>query len=160
MYVFKPQPKKFQTSGKPRLQFIVEELDSFDEDPYAIAAGTYTEVEGEIEAGYSTTIWGKITSYYRDEQKAKINELRVSLKINSSPVRHQLERGLIGGGIFESEEFVEIEINVEPWCVKDIVEELRRDKKRGFRIDGYGIDNKIFRVAYFLLFTPNQGRGA
>jgi len=156
MSLFKSQPKHFNTAGKDKLQIIIDEIVDFDEEPYAIAAGSYTEGDGEVEAGYSVTISGQTTKYWRNEEKVKIEQLRVSVKINSSPVRHRLEQGVIGGGVFESKEYLEVELNVEPRCVKDIIDELRRDKKRGIRIDGYAVSEKVFRVAYFLLFASKH----
>jgi hypothetical protein len=154
--LFKQRPKRFITPGKDKLQIIIDEISDFDEEPYAIAAGSYTEGDGEIEAGYSVTITGQTTKYWCNDEKVKAKVLRVSIKVNSSPVRHRLEQGVIGGGVFESEEYLEVELNVEPRCVKDIVEELRRDKKRGIRIDGYAISAKVLRVAYFLLFPSKR----
>ena len=50
MSLFKSQPKYFITSGKDKLQIIIDEITDFDEEPYAIAAGSYTAGDGEIEA--------------------------------------------------------------------------------------------------------------
>lgn len=150
-----PRRKAFQTVGKDKIQIIVDEITSYDEESYAIAAGPYTEGFEGVDAGYSTTIWGQAKSYHRNERRVK-QELRLSVKINPSCTRLRADHGIIGGGVFESGEYVEIEINVEPWCVKDIVEELRRSRRRGIRIDGYAISDKVFRVSYFLLFPPKD----
>ena len=106
----------------------------------------------EIEAGYEITISGATNGYYRNEERIKVENLHISLTVNSSPIRHGGEKGIIGGAVFESPKYLEVELNVEPRCVKDIVEELRREPKKGFRIDGYAISQKVFRVVYFLLF--------
>lgn len=151
--------KTFQTAGKDKIELIVDSITSYDEDGYVIAAGAYTLGDGEIEAGYSTTLWGQTTSYHRNGEKIKVKELRISVAINSSPVRLTAERGIIGGGVFESDEYLSIELNVDPSNVRDIVTELRIDKKRGIRVDGYAISDKVFRVSYFRLFTP-QGHVA
>lgn len=156
MSLFKSQPKRFITSGKDKIQIIIDEIIDFDEESYSIAAGSYAEGDGEVEAGYSVRISGQTTKYWRNEEKVKTQGLTVSVKIKSSPVRHRQEQGVIGGGVFESEEYLEIELNIEPRCVKDIVEELRRDKTRGIRIDGYAVSAKVFRVAYFLLFPSKR----
>ncbi len=148
--IFKSQPKYFDTTGKDALQIVIEEIDSFDEEPYTIAAGSYGD-----EAGYSVTIWGVTNRYWRNEDIVR-KELRLSIKIFSDSGRHQLERGVIGGAVFGSNEYLEVGLNVEPRCVKDIVEELRRDKKRSIRIDGYAINDKTLRIAYFLLFPSGK----
>lgn len=154
MPLLTPKRKTFQIDGKDKLQFIVDEITGYDEEPYAIASVPYVEGGGEVQAGYSTTIWARTTSYHRNEKKVKVKELRISVAVSSKPARLTAEHGVIGGGVFESDEYLEVEINVEPWCVKDIVEELRRDKRRGMRIDGYAVSHKAFSVAYFLLFPP------
>ena len=148
--------KTFQTAGKDKIELIVDSITSYDEEGYAIAAGAYMLGDGEIEAGYSTTIWAQTTSYHRDGKKVKVKELRISVAINSSPVRLTAEHGIIGGAVFESDEYLRIELNVDPSNVRDIVYELRRDKRQGIRIDGYAISDRVFRVSYFRLFAPQN----
>ena len=155
--MFSSQRKRFQTSGKDKIQIIVDSITEYEEDPYEIAAGAYSGGgDEEIKAGYSLTIYGRTKKYWRNEERVKIDTLEVSLKINSSPARHHAEQGIIGGGRFEREGYVEVELNIEPWCVKDLINELRRDRRREFRIDGYALSEKVFRVAYFTLSTPQK----
>jgi hypothetical protein len=146
--------KSFLTAGKEKIELTVDLITSYDEEGYVIAAGGYTLGNGEIEAGYSTTLWATTTSYHRGGKKIKVKDLRISVAINSSPVRLTAEHGIIGGGVFESDEYLNIELNVDPSNVRDIVAELRRDTSHGFRVDGYAISDKVFRVCYFRLSTP------
>ena len=159
MSLLSPKRKTFQTAGKEKIELIVDSITSYDEEGYVIAAGDYTLGNGEIEAGYSTTLWAQTTSYHRGGKKVKLKELRLSVAINSSPVRLTAEHGIIGGGVFESDEYLNIELNVDPAIVRDIVAELRRDKRRGIRVDGYAISDKVFRVCYFRLFAPQSIAG-
>jgi hypothetical protein len=66
-----------------------------------------------------------------------------------------MERGIIGGAVYDSDHYLEIELNVDPRFAKDILHELRRSSKRGMRIDGYSISEKVFRVTYFRL-SPSE----
>ena len=156
MSLLTPKRKTFQTAGKDKIELIVDSITSYDEEGYVIAAGRYTLGDRDIEAGYSTTIWAQTTSYQRDGKKVKVEDLRISIAINSSPVRLTAEHGIIGGGVFESDAYLSIELNVDPSNVRDIIYELRRDQRRGIRVDGYAISEKVFRVSYFRLFTPQN----
>ena len=157
MSLFQSKPKAFHTAGKPKLQFIVDAISQYDEGPYTIAGGSYTDVNGEIEAGHSIEIHGVTKKYWRSEEIVRSEGLHISVKLNSNPIRHRLETGVIGGGVFQSAGYLEVELNVEPRCVKDVLDELRREPGKGFRIDGYAISEKVFRVAYFLLFAKGAG---
>jgi len=113
-------------------------------------------MDGEVDAGYSVKFNGITSQYFRNEQRIGAPNLHVSVAINSNPARHRFEKGVIGSAVFESDHHVEVELSVEPHYVTDIVNELRRDLQRGFRVDGYAISERVFRVAYFLLFVPGQ----
>lgn len=148
--------KLFQTRGKEKLQVTVDAITDYDEDGYSIAGVGYTAVDGEIEAGHSLTLSGATKEFWRREERVKAPGLRVSVTINSSSDRHNFERGIIGGAVFRSDDFLEIELSLDPRCVADIVNELRLNTRRGFRVDGYAINERGFRVAYFLLFRPQS----
>ena len=151
-------PKIFDTRGKDKIEVIVKSIEEYEELGYKIAGVGYSlGPDEEIEAGYEITISGATNGYWRNGEKVRVEEnLHILLTVNSSPIRHEGEKGIIGGAVFESPKFLKVELNVEPRCVKDIVEELRREPKKGFRIDGYAISPKVFRVVYFLLFDQGS----
>lgn len=150
------KPKIFETNGRRKIHLIIDKINEFSEEAYKIAGITFTEKDGAIEAGYEISLNGKVSQQWVDDVQIPCKDLRVSLKINSNPIRQDFERGIFGGGVFDSEKWLEMEISVDPWIVKDIINELRSNKKRGFRIDGFFLSEKIFRIAYFLLFTPME----
>ena len=150
------KPISFETHGKRRIHLIINQINEFIEDAYKIAGVTFTEKDGVIEAGYEISINGKVSQHWVDDIQIPCKDLRASLKINSNPIRQDFEKGIFGGGVFESEKWLEMEISVEPWIAKDITHELRSNKERGFRIDGFLLSEKVFRIAFFLLF-PEKG---
>lgn len=142
--------KVFKTSGKPKIQIIVDEIEEFDEDGYTIASGAYLSDNNESNGGYSFTIRGSASSVWINEQEID-QQLRLSVEIDSAGSCSRVEGGIIGDAVYESERYVEIKLNVEPLFARDILYELRRSSKRGIRIDGYSISEKVFRVVYFRL---------
>lgn len=148
------KPKIFETNGKRRIHLIIDQINEFSEEAYKIAGITFTEKDGALETGYEISLNGKVCQHWVDDVQIPCKDLRASLKINSNSIRQKFEQGIFGGGVFDSEKWLEMEISVEPWIVKDITHELRSNKKRGFRIDGFLLSEKIFRIANFLLFTP------
>ena len=150
-------PKIFETHGKRRIHLIIDQINEFTEDAYKIAGVTFTEKDGIIEAGYEISLNGKVSQYCVDDVQIPSMNLSTSLKINSNPIYQDFEKGIFGSGVFESEKCLEMEISVKPWVVKDITHELRSNKERGFRIDGFLLNDKVFRIAYFLLFTSEKG---
>ena len=160
MSLFGTHRKTFDITGKDKIQVIVGSIKEFEVGPYEIATGVYQPARGmgEIQAGHSVTIGAAVKKYWRNEQIVHVDHMSVHIKIDSSPERHRFELGVIGGGIFESASNLEVELSVEPWCVRDIVDELRQDPNRGIRVDGYAISDRVFRVAYFLLSRGSVAR--
>jgi hypothetical protein len=147
--------KIFETRGKKTIQLIIGQIDDFTENSYKIAGIDRTYKDGVIEAGYDISVSGKVSDYWIDDLQKPSKDLWASLKILSqNPIDQGFEKGIFGHGELESERTFFIEISVEPWIVKDITYELRSNKDRGFRVDGYLLKNKVFLIADFLLFPP------
>ena len=66
-----------------------------------------------------------------------------------------MDQGIIGGGQFY-EAYVDVDLNLEPDQVRDIVYELRISHARQVHIGGYAISDKIFRVTRFGLSEPRD----
>jgi len=142
----------FQVNNKSKFQVIVNEISNFETNGYQIAGVGYTDDENYIESGYSLSISGKTDQYYVNETPHTIKNLTISLDIDCSNARFEFERGIFGGGLFESNTHISIQLSLESINVKDIIQELRLNSNQGFRIDGYLINEKLFRVAFFQLF--------
>jgi hypothetical protein len=81
----------------------------------------------------------------------------MNVKLHSDLSRRQMERGILGGGQFH-DEYVEVELNIEPEQVRDIVYELRLSHARQVYVGGYAISPIIFRVTSFGFSEPRDGQ--
>ena len=142
----------FNPDGLKKISFDIAITDY--EESYEIAGINFTEKDGEIEAGYKINVSGKFLEYRIDSDRKACRKLRTNVKINSNPIRFEFDQGIFGGGVFETLRYINIEINTEPWIVKDIIEELRKDADRGILIKGFLISDKVFKIAYFELSPP------
>ncbi|MFO1046367.1 MAG: hypothetical protein U1E52_00455 [Geminicoccaceae bacterium] len=150
--LFSTKTKAFDISGRPKIQIIVDRIDGFEEDGYTIASGVYSSIHNETEGGYAVTIKCRASSFWKDEKRVDSKQVRMAVKIDSAEIRRHHERGIIGGGVFDSECYLEVEINVDHHYVRDLLYELRRTDRLGVRLDGYALSEKVIRIAYFRLF--------
>lgn len=144
--------RTFNSNGLKEISFDIAITDY--NETYEIAGINYTEKDGEIEAGYKISLSGKFLEYRIDGDRKACRKLRITIKINSNPIRYDFDKGIFGGGVFETVRHLNMEINVEPWIVKDIIEELRKDSDRGIFVRGFLISDKVFKIAYFELSPP------
>jgi hypothetical protein len=68
MSLFRVKPKVFDTSDKPKVQIIVDEIDRFDDDGYTICSGSHASDYDQIDCGYSLTIMGHASSECMEER--------------------------------------------------------------------------------------------
>jgi hypothetical protein len=120
-HLSQPKPKRFDPSGKHKLQIRIDRIGSFDDGCYEIATGSYATVADAIEGGHSVTINGMADHYWQNDRRVDAENMRIYVKVNSSSNRLTMEREIIGGGAFEDGNYVEIELNVEPRIVRDVL---------------------------------------
>jgi hypothetical protein len=147
------KPPIFETLGKKELSLTMHRIKSWDDHGYGLSMSYY--VNGEVEGGHEATIWGDADDYWRGGDEIKSPMLRMHIKLSSDLSRRHMERGIIGGGRFY-EEYVEVELNLEPEQVRDIVYELRISSARQVYVSGFAISDKIFRATRFGFSEPRD----
>jgi hypothetical protein len=75
------------------------------------------------------------------------------VKLSSDLSRRQAERGTLGGARFY-ENYVDVELNLEPEQVRDVVYELRFSAARQVYVKGYAISDVICRITHFGFSEP------
>jgi len=141
------KPPVFDRTGKEEISLTMRAIKSWDDDGYGLSTSYF--VDGEIEGGHSATIWGDADEYWRGgNQQRNSPKLRMNVKLSSDLSRKQFERGILGGGRFY-ENYVEVELNLEPDRVRDIVSELRLSYHRQLYVTGNSISAIIFRITMF-----------
>lgn len=126
---------------------------SWEGGGYGLSASHY--VLGEIEGGHELTISGIANDYWRNEKQVTGKKLRMHVKFTSDLSRLEYERGILSGGQFFSE-YVDIDLNIEPSQISEVLSELRLSDKRQLFVGGYAINPIIFRVTRFGLSEPRD----
>lgn len=145
--------REFQRAGKPEVSLTMHRIRSWDDGGYSLAMSYYAL--GEIEGGHSATIWGEVNEHWRNSDEVREPKYRLQINIGSDLSRRDMERGILGGGRYHKE-YVEIDLNLEPEQVRDIVHELRFSDARQVHIGGHEISDIIFRVTSFTLSEPRD----
>jgi hypothetical protein len=149
--MFTQRPKEFNRSGLERLDISMVEVKEVMEGHYFVQTGTYDPAE--IHGGYEFDVFGNTGgTYYLGSEEVRVPGYRMHIKFNSSPERHRFAAGIIGGGKLH-EDYVEVELSLDPDFVRDILYELRRDQRRELRVAGYAHPNKVFWADMFMLST-------
>ena len=79
------------------------------------------------------------------------------VKLSSDLSRRDMERGILGGARFY-ENYVDVELNLEPEQVRDVVNELRLSAKRQLHVKGYAISDLICRITHFGFSEPRDNQ--
>ncbi|WP_156416658.1 MULTISPECIES: hypothetical protein [unclassified Sphingopyxis] len=151
--MFKNTPPIFDTSGKPEISLTMLRINEWQDHGYGLSASYYAS--GQIEGGHEATISGIANDYWRGGDQVTGTKLRFHIKLSSDLSRLQMERGIIGGGQFY-EAYVDVDLNLEPDQVRDIVHELRLSHARQVHIGGYAISDHIFKVTKFGISEPRD----
>lgn len=151
--MFKNKPPVFDTSGKPEISLTMLRIKEWEDHGYRLGS-SYYEV-GKIEGGHEATISGIANDYWRSDNQIMGTKLRFHIKLSSDLSRLHMDQGVIGGGQFY-DEYVDVDLNLEPDQLRDIVYELRVSQARQVHVGGYAISDKIFRVTKFGLSEPRE----
>ena len=145
------EPQVFDSTGKEEIFLAMERIGSWDDGGYALSMSYYRL--GQIEGGHEATVWGSADEYWRDGEEIKDAGLRMHVKISSDLSRHDMEQGILGGGTFHKEH-VQVDLNLDPGQVRDIVNELRLSAFGKLYISGHAIGPTVFRVTRFGMSEP------
>ena len=124
---------------------------TWEDHGYRLSYSHY--VPGEVEGGHEATISGVADEYWRGSGEVSGKKLRMHVKLTSDLSRRQCERGIVGGARFY-ENYVDVELNLEPDQVRDVVHELRFNSARQVNVSGYAISDLICRITQFSLSEP------
>ena len=149
--MFEKRPAVFNPAGKTELSLTMNRIGEWIDGGYSLNYSFYAP--GEIEGGYEATISGVVDEYWSAGNAVIGRKLRVHVKVTTDLSRRDMEGGILGGGQFY-DDYVDIELNLEPEQVRDIVYELRLSEKRQVSVSGHAISERIFRVTRFGLSEP------
>jgi hypothetical protein len=149
------KPAEFQRSGKDEISLTMERIRSWDDRGYSLAMSYYAL--GEVEGGHEATIWGQADEYWRNGERVQSPTYRLQIDVETDLSRRDMEKGILGGGRFH-QEYVEVQLNLEPEQVRDIVHELRVSSARQIHVGGHAISDIIFRVTQFSMSEPREGQ--
>jgi hypothetical protein len=149
--MFGDKPSIFRPGSKPEISLTINRIAEWQDLGHSLRASHY--VNGEIEGGHEALISGTADEFWTSGNKVPGVRRRLHVKISSDLSRRQMERGILGGGeVFEA--YIDVELNLEPSQVKDVVYELRASGSRQVYVAGYSISPRIFRVTRFGLSGP------
>lgn len=149
--MFKNKPPIFESGSKPEISLTMKRIVAWEDNGYEIKRSFYSE--GEIEGGHEARISGIADDYWRGRDEIIDKKLRFHITITSDLSRLQFERGVIGGGTFH-DEYVDVELILQPEQVRDIVHELRLTHNRVMHVAGFAISDKVFRATSFGFSGP------
>ncbi|HEX8303086.1 hypothetical protein [Sphingomonas sp.] len=153
--MFKNQPPIFETGSKPEISLTMTRIREWQDHGFGLNASYFER--GEIEGGHEAIASGEADDFWRGGKQIVGKKLRMHVKFHSDLSRRQTDRGIIGGGQFY-DEYVDIELNLEPQHVREVVHELRLSAVRQLFVGGYAISPKIFRATRFGLSEPRGGQ--
>lgn len=151
--MFDKKPPIFEAGSKPEVSLTMYRIASWDDQGYGLSYSYY--VPGEIEGGHEATISGVADEYWRGAEEVTGKKLRMHVKLSSDLSRREFERGILGGARFY-ENYVDVELNLEPEQVRDIVHELRFSAARQVYVKGFAISDAICRVTDFGFSEPRE----
>ena len=141
----------FDPVGKLEVSLTMSRIGTWEDRGYSLASSHYRP--GEIEGGHEAVISGVADEHWRSGEKIGGKPLRMHVKLSSDLSRRDMERGILGDARFHNE-YVDVDLNLEPEQVRDIVNELRLSEARQVFVMGYAISDSISRITQFGFSEP------
>ena len=151
--MFDKKPPIFEAGSRTEVSLTMYRIATWDDQGYSLSYSYFEP--GNVEGGHEATISGIADEYWRGSDEVPGKKLRMHVKLSSDLSRRQFERGILGGARFY-ENYVDVELNLEPEQVRDVVHELRLSPARQVYVKGYAISDLICRITQFGFSEPRD----